>query len=134
VGASGLELHSGKTRLIEFGRFAAENCDRRGEGKPETFDFLGFTHACGRTRNGDFQVVRMTMKKRFRTKLRAVKAELLYRLHHPIPDVGKWLKSVVQGYERYHAVPGNARILWAFRFHAARLWFRTLKRRSQRHR
>ena len=74
------------------------------------------------------------MKKRFRTKLKAVKAELLYRLHHPIPDVGKWLKSVVQGYYRYHAVPGNARILWAFRFHVARLWFRTLKRRSQRHR
>lgn len=130
----GLELHSGKTRMIEFGRFAAENRDRRGEGKPDTFDFLGFTHACGRARNGGFQVVRLTMKKRFRTKLKALKAELLYRLHHPIPDVGKWLKSVVQGYYRYHAVPGNARILWAFRYQVARLWFRTLKRRSQRNR
>jgi hypothetical protein len=128
----GLELHSDKTRLIEFGRFAAENRERRGQGKPETFDFLGFTHACGRARNGGFQVVRLTMKKRFRAKLRALKAELRYRLHHPIPDVGKWLEKVVSGYFRYHAVPGNARTLWAFRFQVGRLWFRTLKRRSQR--
>jgi RNA-directed DNA polymerase len=130
----GLELHSGKTRLIEFGRFAAENRERRGEGKPDTFDFLGFTHACGRARNGGFQVVRLTMKKRFRAKLKALKVELRYRLHHPIPDVGKWLEKVVSGYYRYHAVPGNAHTLWAFRFHVGRLWFRTLKRRSQRSR
>jgi len=130
----GLELHSGKTRLIEFGRFAAENRERRGEGKPETFDFLGFTHACGRTRNGGFQLIRLTMKKRFRAKLKALKIELRYRLHHPIPDVGKWLEKVVSGYYRYHAVPGNAHTLWAFRFHVGRLWFRTLKRRSQRSR
>jgi RNA-directed DNA polymerase len=130
----GLELHSGKTRLIEFGRFAAENRERRGEGKPDTFDFLGFTHACGRARNGGFQVVRLTMKKRFRAKLKALKVELRYRLHHPIPDVGKWLEQVVSGYYRYHAVPGNAHTLWAFRFHVGRLWFRTLKRRSQRSR
>ncbi len=130
----GLELHSGKTRLIEFGRFAAENRERRGEGKPDTFDFLGFTHACGRARNSGFQVVRLTMKKRFRAKLKALKVELRYRLHHPIPDVGKWLEKVVSGYYRYHAVPGNAHTLWAFRFHVGRLWFRTLKRRSQRSR
>ena len=130
----GLELHPGKTHLIEFGRFAAENRHRRGEGKPDTFDFLGFTHVCGRTRDGDFQVIRLTVKKRFRAKLKALKAELRHRLHHPIPDVGEWLEKVVSGYYRYHAVPGNARTLWAFRFHVGRLWWRTLKRRSQRSR
>jgi len=128
----GLELHPGKTRLIEFGRYAASNRQQRGEGKPDTFDFLGFTHACGRTRKGYFQVVRLTIKKRFRAKLKALKAELRYRLHHSIPEVGKWLKKVMNGYYQYHAVPGNSRILWAFRYHVGRLWFRALKRRSQR--
>jgi group II intron reverse transcriptase/maturase len=128
----GLELHPDKTRLIEFGRFAASNRQQRGEGKPETFDFLGFTHACGRTRKGYFQVVRLTMKKRFRAKLKELKVELRYRLNHPIPDVGKWLKKVLNGYYQYHAVPGNSRIIWAFRYHVGRLWFRALKRRSQR--
>jgi len=130
----GLELHTGKTRLIEFGRFAATDRQQRGDGKPDTFDFLGFTHACGRTQKGHFQVVRLTIKKRFRAKLKALKVELRRRLHLPIPDVGKWLKTVLNGYYRYHAVPGNAHILWAFRLHVGRLWFRTLKRRSQRSR
>jgi len=128
----GLELHPGKTRLIEFGRYAASNRQQRGEGKPDTFDFLGFTHACGRTRKGYFQVVRLTIKKRFRAKLKALKAELRYRLHLSIPEVGKWLKKVMNGYYQYHAVPGNSRILCAFRYHVGRLWFRALKRRSQR--
>jgi group II intron reverse transcriptase/maturase len=129
-----LELHPTKTRLIEFGRFAAENRQRRGEGKPETFDFLGFTHACGQTRAGDFQVIRLTVKKRLRAKLKALKDELRQKLHQPIPAVGEWLGKVLNGYYRYYAVPGNARTLWAFRFQVGRLWFRTLRRRSQRHR
>ena len=130
----GLELHAGKTRLIEFGRWAAADRERRGESKPETFDFLGFTHACGRTRKGYYQVVRLTIKKRFRAKLKALKDELRSRLHDSIPDVGRWLKTVLNGYYRYHAVPGNAHILWAFRLHVGRLWLRTLRRRSQRSR
>ena len=128
----GLELHPDKTRLIEFGRFAASNRQQRGEGKPETFDFLGFTHVCGKTRKGRFQVVRVTMKKRFRAKLKELKDELRYRLNRPLPEVGKWLKTVLNGYFQYHAVPGNSRIIWAFRYHVGRLWFRALKRRSQR--
>ncbi len=128
----GLELHPDKTRLIEFGRFADSNRQKRGEGKPDTFDFLGFTHACGKTRKGYFQVVRLTIKKRFRAKLKALKAEFRDRLHLSIPEVGKWLKTVMNGYYQYHAVPGNSRILWAFRYHVGRLWFRALKRRSQR--
>jgi len=128
----GLELHPDKTRLIEFGRFAASNRKQRGEGKPETFNFLGFTHICGKIRRGRFQVVRLTMKKRFRAKLKELKGELRYRLNRPLPEVGKWLKTVLNGYFQYHAVPGNSRIIWAFRYHVGRLWFRALKRRSQR--
>ena len=127
----GLELHPDKTRLIEFGRFAASNRQQRGEGKPETFDFLGFTHICGRTRRGKFQVVRLTMKKRFRAKLKELKIELRRRLNRPLPEVGKWLKTVLKGYFQYHAVPGNSLILWALRYQVGRLWFRALKRRSQ---
>jgi group II intron reverse transcriptase/maturase len=129
-----LELHPTKTRLIEFGRFAAENVQRRGGGKPETFDFVGFTHACGRTQKGEFQVIRHTIKKRLRAKLKAVKTELREQLHHPVPAVGKWLATVLNGYYRYHSVPGNGRAMWAFRYHVGRLWYRTLKRRSQRSR
>ena len=128
----GLELHPGKTRLIEFGRNAARNRQQRGEGKPETFDFLGFTHICGKTRKGKFQVVRLTMKKRFRAKLKALKIELRRRLNRSLPEVGKWLRKVLKGYYQYHAVPGNSRTIWAFRYHVGRLWFRALKRRSQR--
>jgi len=104
----GLELNAEKTRLIEFGRFAAPNREQRGEGKPETFTFLGFTHYCGKRRgNGAFIVWRKTAKKRMVAKLRAIKAELRYRMHEPIASVGAWLQKVVVGYYQYHAVPGN---------------------------
>lgn len=130
----GLELHPDKTRLIEFGRFAASNRQQRGEGKPDTFDFLGFTHACGKTWQGYFQVVRLTMKKKIRAKLKALKAELRRRMHLSIPEIGKWLATVVRGYCQYHAVPGNSRAIWSFRYQVGQLWFRALKRRSQRSR
>jgi len=130
----GLELHSGKTRLIEFGRFAATNRHGRGEGKPETFDFLGFTHICGTTRKGKYKVIRLTIKKRLRAKLKSLKTELRRRMHLSVPDVGEWLAMVLNGYYRYHAVPGNYQRLWAFRYHVGRLWYRALNRRSQRSR
>ncbi len=130
----GLELHPEKTRLIEFGRFARENRKKRGEGKPETFTFLGFTHICGTTLKGSFQVHRHTVKKRMRAKLKLLKAELRRRLHRPIAETGAWLRSVVVGHCTYFAVPGNTRALWTFRYHVVRLWLRSLKRRSQRSR
>src|ERR1022692_1045342 len=112
----GLELHPEKTRMIEFGRFAENHRKRRGEGKPETFDFLGFTHMCGRTRKGKwFTVRRQTIKKRLRSKLQAVRQELRKRWHERIAETGEWLRSVVQGYFNYHAVPGNGKRLQAFR-------------------
>ena len=132
--AFGLELHGGKTRIIEFGRFAAENRRRRGEGKPETFDFLGFTHICGRTWKGRFTVLRHTIGKRMRAKLRFLKEELRRRLHQPIPEVGKWLRTVLLGHYRYFGLPGNSRKLESFRYHVTCLWLKTLRRRSQRHR
>jgi hypothetical protein len=128
-----LELHPDKTRLIEFGRHAEENRKRRGEGKPETFDFLGFTHMCGRTlKHGWYQVQRRTVSKKLRAKLRAVKQELRRRTHEPIVQQGAWLKSVVQGHLNYYAVPGNFDSLKGFRTQVIRLWFRTLRKRSQR--
>jgi len=131
----GLELHPEKTRLIEFGRFAEGNRKRRGEGKPETFDFLGFTHICGKTRKGSwFTVKRQTVKKRLRSKLQAIRQELRKRWHERIADTGKWLRSVMQGYFNYHAVPGNFAALQAFRREVARAWLAALRRRSQRHR
>lgn len=126
-----LELHPDKTRLIRFGRFAAGDRQRRGEGKPETFDFLGFTHICGETRSGAFQVVRRTMRKRLRTKLRAVKVELHRRMHDPITEVGAWLRSVVDGHANYYGVHGNGAALKAFRNQSLVLWHRALSRRSQ---
>jgi len=127
-----LELHPDKTRLLEFGPMAAGNRKRRGEGKPETFNFLGFTHICGKKRsNGMFTVVRQTMRKRLQAKLNAVKTELRRRLHYPIPDVGQWLRSVVSGHFRYYGVPMNAPALHIFRFQTGRLWHRALSRRSQ---
>lgn len=129
-----LELHPDKTRLIEFGRFAAENRRRRGEGKPETFDFLGFTHACDRTRKGKFIVLRQTQKKRFRRKLKALKAELKRRMHDPVAQTGKYLRSVVVGHFQYYGVPRNGPALCAFRHLLGRLWWRSLLRRSQSHR
>ncbi|MBI4868355.1 MAG: group II intron reverse transcriptase/maturase [Candidatus Wallbacteria bacterium] len=127
-----LELHPDKTRLIEFGRFAAVNRARRGEGKPETFDFLGFTHLNAKTHNGRYIVLRQTMRKRLRAKLHEVKAELKRRLHDPIKEVGKWLRSVVTGHFQYYGVPFNTPALQAFRSEVGRLWRRALSRRSQK--
>jgi RNA-directed DNA polymerase len=129
----GLELHPEKTRLIEFGRFAAQNRKQRGEGKPETFTFLGFTHYCGKLRkNGAFTVWRVTAKKRMVAKLLAIKAELIRRRHEPKASVGEWLQKVVLGYYRYHAVPGNLPQLEIFRHRLRRLWRIVLFHRSQR--
>jgi RNA-directed DNA polymerase len=131
----GLELHSGKTRLIEFGRFAALNREQRGESKPETFNFLGFTHICGKQRkNGKFLLLRQTVRKRLLTKLQELKVELRRRRHQPVAELGKWLKSVVQGHFNYYAVPGNLTSLKRFRIEVSKRWIRALRRRSQRHR
>jgi group II intron reverse transcriptase/maturase len=130
----GLELHPDKTRLIEFGRFAAERRRTRGEGKPETFTFLGFTHSCGKTRKGDFTVLRQTMRTRRQAKLQEVKAELKRRRHAPIPEQGAYVGAVVRGHVRYYGVPLNGPALGAFRRAVVRLWWRALRRRSQRHR
>ncbi len=130
----GLELHPEKTRLIEFGRFAAERREKRGEGTPETFNFLGFTHCCGRTRNGAFTVKRKSIAKRLRAKLQDIKVQLVRCMHRPVAESGKWLRSVVQGWMNYHAVPGNIRSLDQFRTHVARLWLQVLRRRSQKRR
>src|SRR6202011_3168192 len=129
-----LSVHPEKTRLIEFGRFAAERRERRGLGKPETFNFLGFTFICGKTRGGKFKIKRKTRRDRMRAKLKMIKAEMWRRMHQPIPTQGKWLWYVVQGYFNYHAVPTNARALAAFRHHVIDLWRRTLRRRSQKDR
>jgi len=128
----GLELHPDKTRLIEFGRRAAIDRARRGLGKPETFDFLGLTHICARSRAGRSWVKRITIAKRMRAKLREVNDQLKWRRHQPIPVQGQWLRSVVQGHLAYYAVPGNTDAVSAFRFHATRHWFKALRRRSQR--
>ena len=110
----GLELHPEKTRLIEFGRFAESNRKDRGQGPPETFDFLGLTHICGRTRDGKFQVKRRTVAKRMRARLAVIKLELRRRMHRPVSETGRWLRSVVRGYYQYHAVPGNLPMLATF--------------------
>src|SRR5271167_266961 len=128
-----LELHPEKTRLLEFGPFAAENRKRRGEGKPETFNFLGFTHICGKKRSdGRFTVLRQTIRKRLQAKLNEVKTELRRRMHDPIPVVGKWLRSVVSGHIRYYGVPRNGPALHAFLWQVGRHWHRVLSRRSQK--
>src|SRR6266404_5781261 len=127
-----LSLHSEKTRLIEFGRFAAENRKRRGLGKPETFTFLGFTFICSKTRRGKFQIKRKSRRDRMQAKLQAIKQELRRSLHQPIPQQGRWLQQVVTGYFNYHAVPTNSSTLTAFLFHVTNLWRRTLRQRSQK--
>src|SRR6266852_5424148 len=124
----GLELHPAKTRLLEFGRYAAERRERKGRGKPESFDFLGFTHVCGKTRRGKFHLRRRTSRKRVRRKLGEIKIELKRRMHVPVPQVGKWLASVVRGHFNYYGVPNNYPALSTFRFHVAWLWWRTLRR------
>jgi group II intron reverse transcriptase/maturase len=127
-----LELHADKTRLIEFGRHAAANRRRRGERKPETFNFLGFTHICGKTRKGRFTVMRRSMRTRMLAKLKAIKVELEWRRHLRIPEQGRWLGKVVSGYVRYHGVPGNYASLARFRWRITTLWRSALLRRSQK--
>ena len=130
-----LEVHPEKTRLLEFGPYAADNRRRRGLGKPETFAFLGFTHICAKKRsNGRFTVLRQTIRTRLHAKLQAVKAELRRRMHRPIREQGTWLRSVVAGHVRYYGVPMNGPALRTFRFQVGWLWMRTLRRRGQRHR
>ncbi|MGB7368108.1 MAG: group II intron reverse transcriptase/maturase [Methylovirgula sp.] len=127
-----LELNAEKTRLIEFGRYAARNRQAHGLGRPETFDFLGFTHCCAKNRSGGFMLRRTTIKKRMAAKLREVKTELMRRRHLPTPEQGRWLASVVRGHLAYYAVPGNIDTVVAFRTQATRHWYRALRRRSQR--
>jgi len=134
LGKFGLELHPDKTRRIEFGRHAEQDRKRRGEGKPETFDFLGFTHISGKNRKGYFTVKRRTIAKRLRAKLQEIKQHLRRRRHEPVARTGEWLQSVVQGYFLYHAVPGNLDSLGTFRTRLPRLWRTQLLHRSQRHR
>jgi RNA-directed DNA polymerase len=130
-----LSLHPDKTRLIEFGKFAAERRRKRGVGKPETFDFLGFTHYCTTKKNGTgFQLGRKTQRKRMRAKLQEIRQELHRQRHAPIDEQGRWLGTVIKGYFAYFAVPTNADPLSAFRAHIGERWFRSLRRRSQRHR
>lgn len=128
----GLSLHPDKTRLIEFGRYAAESRASRGVGKPETFTFLGFTHICGQSRRGKFLLVRKSRRDRMRSKLHEVRDQLRRRINASIPEQGRWLGQIVRGYFAYHAVPGNLQSLSAFRHHVTSAWLRLLKRRSQR--
>ena len=130
----GLELHPDKTRLIEFGRHAARNRAVRGLGKPETFDFLGFTHICATSPAGRFWIRRITIVKRMRAKLREVNDQLKRRRHEPIPVQGQWLRSVVQGHLAYYAVPGNTDAVKSFRYQVTWYWLKALRRRSQRDR
>ena len=129
-----LEISTKKTALIEFGRYAVERRKERGEGKPKTFDFLGFTHICSRSRKGKFMVLRKTSGKKMRNKLAELKKTMRKRMHWSIPDAGKWLKSVLLGHYRYYGVPWNGKSLTRFRSEVTRMWFRSLRRRSQRHR
>ena len=128
-----LSLHKDKTRLIRFGRFAKRDANRfDGQSKPKTFDFLGMTHICGQTKDGKFRVFRKTIRKRLTEKLKAVKAELIKRMHNSILEQGEWLKTVVRGYFGYHAIPGNMKAIGTFRTQVARIWYKTLRRRSQK--
>jgi RNA-directed DNA polymerase len=132
--AFALSLHPDKTRLIEFGRHAAAQRAQRGQSKPETFAFLGFTFISGKSRTGKFLIHRKSRRDRVRAKLKEVKEELRRRMHGPIREQGEWLKQVVSGFSNYHAVPTNVRTLVAFRYHVIDLWRRTLRRRGQKHR
>lgn len=127
-----LKQHPEKTRLIEFGRFAIENRSRRGDSKPETFDFLGFTHRCVKTQSGKYRIQRITISKRLRRKLREVKVELIKRMHDPLEKTREWLVKVVRGYTNYHAVPGNTRSIRAFYAQVARMWLWVIRRRSHK--
>ena len=127
-----LELHPDKTRLIEFGRYAAARRKARGDGKPETFSFLGFTHICATNRSGRFWIRRITDTKRLTAKLAKLKAELARRRHDAVPDQGRWLASVINGHMNYYAVPGNGKAIRTFREEATRFWRMALRRRSQK--
>ncbi len=127
-----LELQDDKTRLIEFGRHAAKDRATRGESKPETFNFLGFCHICSKRRNGQFCVLRQTMKKRMQAKLKSLKMEMKRRMHTPVPEQGQWLQSVLRGHYQYYGVPRNGSAMNMFRNRIIRLWRRSLIRRSQR--
>jgi group II intron reverse transcriptase/maturase len=131
LGKFGLQLHPDKTRLIEFGRLAAARRRQKGQGKPETFAFLGFTHICGTTRDGRFTVLRQTLRQRLAAKVAAIKAELKRRMHEPVQEVGQWLRSVLQGHYRYYGVPMNTPALVCFRRAVGWLWQRVLSSRSQ---
>ena len=128
----GMELADDKTSLLEFGRFAAARRRRRGLGRPGTFTFLGFVHICGTTRTGRFKLLRLTIAKRMRAKLAEVEVGLRRRMHLPIAVQGRWLARVIRGHMAYYAVPDNYRAVNAFRRQATKLWYRTLRRRSQR--
>lgn len=133
LGRFKLELHPDKTRLIRFGRYASQQCEERDDKKPATFDFLGFTHCCGRGRKGGFMIVRVTVKKRMRATLKEIRTVLMRRRHEPLPKIGRWLGSVVRGYLNYYAVPGNMMRLSGFMSEVCRSWRHALIRRSQRH-
>jgi group II intron reverse transcriptase/maturase len=127
-----LELHPEKTRLIEFGRFAAQDRAKRGDPRPETFDFLGFTHYCTKTRNGKFKLGRKTIRKRMNAKLQDIREKLRKRMHDPVPETGRWLSQVLRGYYRYHGVPTNSPAITYFRDRVTRLWYTSLRRRSHK--
>src|SRR5947208_11899565 len=127
-----LSLHPEKTRLIEFGRHAVTRRAQRGLGKPETFNFLGFTFICGTSRRGNFLIKRKTRRDRMTAKLKEIKEEMRRRRHQPIPEQGRWLRQVVSGFFNYHAVPTNTRALVRFRHRVTDLWRRSLQRRSQK--
>jgi hypothetical protein len=128
-----LALHPDKTRLIRFGRYAAKQREKLGEGKPETFDFLGFTHFCTRSRRwGSFVIGRKTIKKRLRAKLKAIKVELRKSMHNPVAKTGAWVKQMLQGHLNYFAVSGNDKSLWWFFNEVRWLWLKSLRRRSQK--
>lgn len=128
----GLEMNPEKTRLLEFGRYAEEERGKRGQGKPASFNFLGFTHSCGKTKEGKFKVIRQTIKKRMRKKVEEVKASLKRRMHRPIKETGEWLNKVLRGHYQYYGVPGNYEALKQFRYLLGRRWKRTLDKRSQK--
>nr|MDA3835492.1 group II intron reverse transcriptase/maturase [Spirochaetales bacterium] len=130
--AHGLTLHPEKTRLIEFGRFAASNRKQRGEDKPETFDFLGFTHCCGKTRTGKFAIIRKTIAKRQSRKLKEIKFELIRRINENLSNIGKWLGSVMRGVTNYYAVPGNMDAVKEFYTQLGRHWLWVIRRRSHK--
>jgi RNA-directed DNA polymerase len=127
-----LELHEEKTRMIEFGRHAAKRRRERGEGKPETFNFLGFTHIGGKTRSGRFTVIRKTMRKRMQAKLKEMKQEFRRRMHSDLREQGEWVSAVLRGHYRYYGVPFNSASLWSFVYHVNKLWYKSLRRRSQK--